>query len=159
VWGAVEVGKHGRSSYSWALQTPLFSSRNIGHGVWLYYPYHLSYRNVEELLFIRGIMVTYEAIRKWCLKFGQTYANQLRRRRPRPLWLINSDVSRSLSMIVAEQPPEAFPTCHLASSLLNCPLPCDQLVVETLMIALHMTMRQILPQNIAVARTAMEGIA
>jgi hypothetical protein len=39
---------------------------------------------VEELLFARGIIVTYEAIRKWCYKFGQQYANQLRRRRPRP---------------------------------------------------------------------------
>jgi putative transposase len=44
----------------------------------------LSYRDVEELLFARGVIVTYEAIRKWCLKFGQLYANQLRRRRPRP---------------------------------------------------------------------------
>ena len=32
----------------------------------------------------RGVVVTYEAIRKWCRKFGQTYATQLRRRRPRP---------------------------------------------------------------------------
>ena len=32
----------------------------------------------------RGVVVTYEAIRKWCRKFGQAYANQLRRRRPRP---------------------------------------------------------------------------
>jgi DDE domain len=32
----------------------------------------------------RGVEVTYEAIRKWCHKFGQPYANQLRRRRPRP---------------------------------------------------------------------------
>jgi putative transposase len=39
---------------------------------------------VEELLFARGIIVTYEAIRKWCRKFGQAYANQLRHRRPRP---------------------------------------------------------------------------
>ena len=31
-----------------------------------------------------GVIVTYEAIRKWCRKFGQRYANQLRRRRPRP---------------------------------------------------------------------------
>jgi putative transposase len=41
-------------------------------------------RDVEELLFARGVIVTYEAIRKWCRKFGQPYANQLRRRRPRP---------------------------------------------------------------------------
>jgi putative transposase len=39
---------------------------------------------VQELLFERGIDVTYEAIRQWCLKFGQEYANQLRHRRPRP---------------------------------------------------------------------------
>jgi putative transposase len=39
---------------------------------------------VEELLFARGILVTYEAIRKWCRKFGQSYANELRHRRPRP---------------------------------------------------------------------------
>ena len=39
---------------------------------------------MQELLFERGIDVTYEAIRQWCLKFGQDYANQLRRRRPRP---------------------------------------------------------------------------
>ena len=44
----------------------------------------LSYRDVEERLFARGVIVTYEAIRKWCRKFGQAYANQLRRRRFRP---------------------------------------------------------------------------
>ena len=56
----------------------------ISYGVWLYFRFCLSYRDVEELLFARGIIVTYEAIRKWCVKFGQPYANQLRRRRPRP---------------------------------------------------------------------------
>jgi putative transposase len=55
----------------------------ISHAVWLYFRFCLSYRDVEELLFARGIIVTYEAIRKWCRKFGQQYANQLRRRRPR----------------------------------------------------------------------------
>jgi putative transposase len=44
----------------------------------------LSYRGVEELLFTRGVLVTYEAIRQWCRTFGQSYANELRRRRPRP---------------------------------------------------------------------------
>ena len=56
----------------------------ISHGVWLYFRFCLSYRDVEELLFVRGVMVSYEAIRKWCRKFGQAYANQLRRRRPLP---------------------------------------------------------------------------
>jgi len=56
----------------------------ISHAVWLYFRFCLSYRDVEELLFARGVIVSYEAIRKWCRKFGQHYANQLRRRRPRP---------------------------------------------------------------------------
>jgi putative transposase len=61
-----------------------FPAEIISHGVWLYFRFCLSYRDVEELLFARGIIVTYEAIRKWCRKFGQAYANQLRYRRPRP---------------------------------------------------------------------------
>lgn len=44
----------------------------------------LSYRDVEELMTERGVLLTYEAIRKWCRKFGQSYANQLRRWRPQP---------------------------------------------------------------------------
>jgi putative transposase len=44
----------------------------------------LSCWDVEELMLARGLIVTYEAIRQWCRKFGQTYANQLRRRRPQP---------------------------------------------------------------------------
>ncbi len=61
-----------------------FPAEIISHGVWLYYRFCLSYRDVEELLFARGVIVSYEAIRKWCRKFGQQYANQLRQRRPRP---------------------------------------------------------------------------
>jgi putative transposase len=61
-----------------------FPAEIISHAVWLYVRFCLSYRDVEELLFARGVVVTYEAIRKWCQKFGQQYAHQLRRRRPQP---------------------------------------------------------------------------
>ncbi len=60
-----------------------FPAEIISHSVWLYYRFCLSYRDVEELLFVRGIIVTYESIRKWCRNFGRQYANQLRCRRPR----------------------------------------------------------------------------
>jgi putative transposase len=56
----------------------------ISHAVWLYFRFCLSLRDVEEILCERGVIVTYEAIRKWCSKFGQQYANHLCRRRPRP---------------------------------------------------------------------------
>jgi putative transposase len=61
-----------------------FPTEIISHAVWLYFQFCLSFREVEELLSERGIQITYEAIRKWCRKFGQQYANQLHRRRPRP---------------------------------------------------------------------------
>src|SRR5450432_225093 len=59
-----------------------FPPEIISHAVWLYFRFSLSFRDVEELLAQRGIVVTYETVRQWCLKFGQTYANELRRRRP-----------------------------------------------------------------------------
>jgi putative transposase len=61
-----------------------FPAEIISHCVWLYFRFCLSYRDVEELMAERGIILTYEAVRYWCRKFGQVYANQLRRRRPRP---------------------------------------------------------------------------
>ena len=56
----------------------------IRHGVWRYHRFCLSYRDVEERLWTRGVIVTYEAIRQWCHKCGQAYANALRRRHPQP---------------------------------------------------------------------------
>src|SRR4030095_2421865 len=61
-----------------------FPGEIIRHGVWLYYRFTLSYRDVEELLFERGVSVSHEAVRQWCRKFGQDYANQLKRRRAQP---------------------------------------------------------------------------
>ena len=54
----------------------------INHCVWLYFRFPLSFREVEELMLARGVVLSYESIRRWCEKFGQAYANQLRRRRP-----------------------------------------------------------------------------
>ncbi|MDP9313740.1 MAG: IS6 family transposase [Chloroflexota bacterium] len=61
-----------------------FPQEIISHAVWLYFRFSLSYRDVEELLAQRGNSVSYETIRQWSQKFGQTYANQLRCRRARP---------------------------------------------------------------------------
>ncbi len=60
-----------------------FPPEIISHTVWLYFRFSLSYRDVEELLAERGVIVTHETIRQWCQKFGQTFANELRRRRAR----------------------------------------------------------------------------
>jgi DDE domain len=61
-----------------------FPGEIISHGVWLSSRFPLSDRDVQELLLARGIDVTHEAIRQWCLKCGQDYANQLKRGRAQP---------------------------------------------------------------------------
>ena len=61
-----------------------FPPEIISHCVWLYHRFPLSFRDVQELMFERGVDVSYESIRAWCDRFGQEYANQLRRRGPRP---------------------------------------------------------------------------
>jgi putative transposase len=61
-----------------------FPAEIISHAVWLYHVFSLSLRDVELLLAERGIIASYETIRRWCKKFGQTFAGRLRRRRPQP---------------------------------------------------------------------------
>jgi hypothetical protein len=53
-----------------------FLAESISYDIWLYLRFCLSYRDVEEPLFARGIIVTYETIRQWCRKFGQAHAHQ-----------------------------------------------------------------------------------
>ena len=57
-----------------------FSPDIISYAVWLYFRLNLSHRDIEDLLAKRGIIVSYESIRLWCIKFGQRYARRLKRR-------------------------------------------------------------------------------
>ena len=59
-----------------------FPQEIISNAVWLYFRFPLSLRLVEEMLLERGIVVSYETIRRWGRKFGPAYAKQLHRRRP-----------------------------------------------------------------------------
>src|ERR1700751_5722737 len=60
-----------------------FPAEIIGHAVWLYFRFPLRLRMVEELLPARGIIVSHETVRQWARKFGQQFANHIRRRLPR----------------------------------------------------------------------------
>ena len=61
-----------------------YPAKVISHCAWLYFRFPLSFREVEELMLQRGVIVSYETVRRWCARSGQAYANGLRRRRPRP---------------------------------------------------------------------------
>jgi len=57
-----------------------FPPEIIQHTVWLYHRFNLSTRDIEDLMAERGIAISYESIRLWCIKFGPKYAKRLRRR-------------------------------------------------------------------------------
>src|SRR3954463_8042545 len=60
-----------------------FPAEIISHAIWLYFRFPLSLRMVDEILAARGITVSYETLRQWARKFGQSFANQIRCRLPR----------------------------------------------------------------------------
>ena len=60
-----------------------FPAEVISHAVWLYFHFPLALQMVEELLAAQDIIVSHETIRQWALKFGQEFANQIRRRLPK----------------------------------------------------------------------------
>ena len=57
-----------------------FPPEIIQYVVWLYHRFNLSNRDIEDLMAERGIAISYESIRLWCIKFGPKYAKRLRRR-------------------------------------------------------------------------------
>ena len=59
-----------------------FPAAIISYAVWLYHVFGLSLREVELILAERGITVSHESIRRWCLRFGAEFAAKLRKRRP-----------------------------------------------------------------------------
>ena len=52
----------------------------ISYAVWLYHRFNLSHRDIEDLLAQRGVTVSREAIRLWCIKFGAIYTRRLKRK-------------------------------------------------------------------------------
>ena len=73
-----------------------FPPEIIQHAIWLYFRFTLSFRDVEDLLAERGIIVSYETIRRWVNHFGPTVAADLRKRRPKPhaTWHLDEGVPR-----------------------------------------------------------------
>jgi len=57
-----------------------FPPEIIQYAVWLYHRFNLSHRDIEDLLAERGITVTYESIRLWCIKFGLKYVRRLKKK-------------------------------------------------------------------------------
>src|SRR5579863_488583 len=65
-----------------------FAATVISHAVRWYFRFQLSLRDIEELLFERGVTVSYETIRRWCEKFGASFAHRVKaaRRKAGSTW-------------------------------------------------------------------------
>ena len=105
-----------------------FPPQIIAHAVWLYFRFPLSLRLVEELLLERGIIVSYETVRRWAMKFGLDYARRLKRKKPgrRDIWHLDEIVQvrrntraakRLLERLLRKQgcPPKRMITDKLGS--------------------------------------------
>lgn len=73
-----------KATYSGAFKGHRFRPEIIAYAVWSYFRFPLSLRDVEDLLAARGVIVSYETVRKWVAKFGNQYASIIRRDRPVP---------------------------------------------------------------------------
>jgi putative transposase len=78
-----------------------FPAEVISHAVWLYHVFSVNLRGVELLLAERGIIVSYETVRRWCRKFGQSFAHGLRLRRPGDKWHLDEVFIRRSALRVA----------------------------------------------------------
>jgi len=57
-----------------------YPSQIISHAVWLYHRFTLSFRDIEDILSARGVIVSYETIRQWCLKITTPITRQLKKK-------------------------------------------------------------------------------
>src|SRR6476659_7241459 len=104
-----------------------FPAEVISHAVRLYFRFPLSLRMVEEMLAARGITVSHETMRQWALKFGQGFANEIRRRLPRAggEWHLDEVQIRIAGkkhrLWRADTPPTARSTTSFISTAITSP--------------------------------------
>jgi transposase-like protein len=73
-----------KAKQSGAFKGHRFPPEIISYAVWAYFRFPMSFRDVEDLLYKRGVIISYETIRSWVGKFGHQYAKVIRRDRPAP---------------------------------------------------------------------------
>ncbi len=56
----------------------------MSYAIWRYHRFNDSYRDIQEGLAYRGIDVSHESIRKWCIKFGSSFKEVIKKRERKP---------------------------------------------------------------------------
>ena len=86
-----------------------FPAEVVGQAVWLCFRFPLGLRMAEEMLAARGIVVSHETVRRWALKFGQAFANRIRRSLPQvgDKWHLDEVARRGRCRTRASPRPDA----------------------------------------------------
>ena len=95
-----------------------FPPQIIAHAVWLYFRFPLSLRLVEEMLLERGIVVSYETVRRWALKFGRAYARPNFSARPQAA-ATSGTSTKSRSPSLARSTGSGGPLIRMDTSLMR----------------------------------------
>lgn len=78
-----------------------FPAAVISCAVRWYFRFQLSLRDIEELLFERGVIVSYETIRCWCEKFGRGFAHRVKAARRKPLSALSHKMAGVMARLIA----------------------------------------------------------
>ncbi|MDP4708673.1 MAG: hypothetical protein NWS20_01535, partial [Rickettsiaceae bacterium] len=63
----------------------------ISHVVWLHHRFNHSYRDIQEQMAYRGIILSHETIRSWCYKFASHFKEVIKKQehRPKDKWYLD----------------------------------------------------------------------
>ena len=139
-----------------------FPTEIISHSVWLYHRFDMSLRAVEELLFEWGMVLSYEIVRRWCLKFGPEYARRLKRCRTQPgdkwhldevflsiggeryyLWRAVDQAGNTLDILVTKERDKRAAKRFLRKLLCNHPKP--RVIVTDKLRSYSAALKELLP--------------
>ncbi|KGV18437.1 IS6 family transposase [Burkholderia pseudomallei] len=121
-----------------------FPAAIISQAVRWYFRFQLSLRDIEELLFERGVIVSYETIRRWCDKFGAAFARRVKaagrkpgrtwhldemfvnlRGEPWLLWRAVDEHGAELDILLQKRRDKAAAKRSFQRVLRSCPAPCN----------------------------------
>jgi putative transposase len=111
------------SGEAWSRTAPTYKNHRypidiVARAIWLYFRFNLSLRDVEEMLLERGIVVSYETIRRWCRQHGPDYARRLRRKAPTKddVWHLDEVMVRVSGRLRVLSPKPCVSICGIGTA-------------------------------------------
>ena len=125
--------------------------------VLIYVRFPLSLRNVENLLFERGIDLSHETIRFWWNRFGPMFASEVRRRRVSYVPALGGVTLKDFALVIDRAPKVVGFAVNLHEDLSEGPAPVPK-VAHTLTASLFRCRNFPRPHPLWIYASASTGI-